>query len=494
MVFYVVVPKTLNIKEIKEKKFAFSPSLYKKVDIKNKNVKKVRELLDRDLRPKDKGFEVGSTAYISKSEYFFIRTKTLQPTSFLPNYDKESVVPILPQAFKNYGLKEGDILISKDSNIGEVITLDRDLFNYMPSGGIYRLPLSKWKYYLLAFLKNDFFKTQLKILTSRAATIAHAKTLFLDCLIPLSNQSNSDEVIKYVELLTEVIINKEKEIRKKHQQILDKIEKELLENQKPNKFEYRLPNIKDIKEVGRLDTGLYSEEFKRFDFLIRNYANGFFTLISQDLKGGNTPKQNNRIIGTGEIVWITPNNISQYGFLKNIDKISIKTKKHNINKDCLIVINRGNKEDLVRGFYYDYSLFGKGHHNQGCYRIENKSRYNLIFLASILNSEFYRKFISNLSIGSKMPEIKISQIINIPFPIFPESKQKEISELYYNPVEYSISLNLDNFLEEDSRWNEKAGILQLDVSAKKLRKKLDGLVHKIVMDEEVNIKFDFKDE
>jgi len=494
MASQVVVTKTLNIQEIKEKNFVLSPSLYKRVNIKNKNVKKVRELLDRDLKSKDKGFEVGSTAYISESKYFFIRTKSLQETSFLPCYDKESIVPILPQAFKTYSLKEGDVLISKDSNIGEVVILDRDLLNYMPSGGIYRLPLSKWRYYLLAFLKSGFFKTQLNFLASRGATIRHAKTLFLDCLIPFPNQINPDEIVKYVELLTKAIINKEKEIRKKHQLILDKIERELLENQKQNKFEYRLPNVKDIKEVGRLDTGLYSEEFKRFDFLIRNYVNGFFTLTLQDLKGGNTPRQNNRIIGTGEFIWITPTNISQYGFLKNIEKISIKTKKYNINKDCLIVINRGNKEDLVRGFYYDYSLLGDGHHNQGCYRVENKSKYNLIFLASLLNSEFYRKFISTLSIGSKMPEIKISQIINIPFPNFPESKQREIAELYYNPIEYSISLKLDNFLEEDLRWNEKVGILQLDMSAKKLRESLDKVVHKIVMDEEVNIKFDFKNE
>jgi len=32
------------------------------------------------------------------------------------------------------------------------------------------------------------------------------------------------------------------------------------------------------------------------------------------------------------------------------------------------------------------------------------------------------------------------------------------------------------------------------MSAKKLRESLDKVVHKIVMDEEVNIKFDFKNE
>jgi len=34
------------------------------VEIKNQNVKKIKDLLDRELKPKDKGFEVGSKSYI----------------------------------------------------------------------------------------------------------------------------------------------------------------------------------------------------------------------------------------------------------------------------------------------------------------------------------------------------------------------------------------------------------------------------------------------
>ena len=47
----------------------------------------------------------------------------------------------------------------------------------------------------------------------------------------------------------------------------------------------------------------------------------------------------------------------------------------------------------------------------------------------------------------------------IEIPNFPESKQKEIAELYYNSVDYPTNLNLDNFLKEDTKWNKKAGIL-----------------------------------
>ena len=96
MASYVVIPKTIRINDIVSKDFALSPSLFKRVEIKNRNKRKLRELLDRELKPKDKGLEVGSNSYIYNSKYFFIRTKALQPTSFLLNYDKESIVPISP--------------------------------------------------------------------------------------------------------------------------------------------------------------------------------------------------------------------------------------------------------------------------------------------------------------------------------------------------------------------------------------------------------------
>lgn len=497
MASYIIVPRTLNIKEIKDKDFALSPSLFTRVEIKNKNVKAVRNLLDRDLNSKDKGFEVGSKAYISKSKYFFIRTKALQPTSFLPNYDKEIIVPILPQSSKSYNLKEGDVLISKDSNIGEVVILDKDLPNYMPSGGIYRLPISKRKYYLLAFMKNEFFKAQLNFLVSRGATIRHAKTLFLDCLIPFPNQNNADKIMRYVDILTKAIINKEKKIRRKHQLILKKIGKELLENQKLNKFEYSLPNIEEIKDKTRLDIGIYTYNFKKIDFLVKNYKYGFYYIKESNIQSGNTPQK--RFIGEElkyKYKWSTPAQISDYGTFTNFE--SINCSKSNLNKNAMLLINRTSKGGRGKyvgiALYYDINIFGKGQHNQGIYRVENYKDLTLQFMTCFMNSKFMREYCANLSVGSKMKEIKSSQFLTMPFPNFPEPKQKEITELYYNPIEYPINLNLDNFSEKDFEWNKEAGILQLVMLAKKLNQRINDIIHKIVMDEEVDINFNFKNE
>ena len=145
-------------------KFKLSPSLHKKSVSPNSNTKTVAEFLYKELDRTDLGTEVGTINYVSGSKFFFIRTKALQSHTFLPQISAESVVSIHPASFKNYNLQENDIILSKDSNIGEVVILDKDYPNYMLSGALYKLPIIKYKYYLIAFLKHSFFRNQLDII------------------------------------------------------------------------------------------------------------------------------------------------------------------------------------------------------------------------------------------------------------------------------------------------------------------------------------------
>lgn len=96
------------------------------------------------------------------------------------------------------------MLISKDSNVGEIAILDKDYPNTMLCGGIYKLPVIKNKYYLLAFIKSELFRQQIDFLVPRGSTIRHGKTKFLDCLIPMPNK-NRKETILYIELLMQAI-------------------------------------------------------------------------------------------------------------------------------------------------------------------------------------------------------------------------------------------------------------------------------------------------
>ena len=206
----------------------------------------VRNFLKRNLQRSDLGKEVGSINYIEKSHKYFLRTKALQKHTFLPEISSETAKPIYPKVFNQMDLKEGDIIISKDSNIGEIVILDKDYPDYMLSGALYKLPVKKeTKYYLLAFIKHPIFREQLNFKVPKGATIRHAKTLFLDCKIPIPN-TDKENIMKYVSVLTQSIINKEKAIRIRHKKILESIENELMENQNSKNFNFQYPTFNEI--------------------------------------------------------------------------------------------------------------------------------------------------------------------------------------------------------------------------------------------------------
>lgn len=490
---YVKTPTAISYSHIVEKDFTLSSSQYVDLVIPNKNFLYVRDFLSRPLQRKDLGVEVGSLNYIGKSTHYFLRTKALQQHSFLPEITSETALPIMPSCFVKMNLKKGDLIISKDSNIGEIVILDKDYPNYMLSGALYKLPVSEKKYYLLAFIKHNIFREQLDFMVPKGATIRHAKTMFLDCKIPMPNH-NSENTIKFVELLTQAIINKEQLIKNRHENILNLIEQELLTNQKPNEFKFEMPTFKEIEKTGRLDTGIYTEQFKKIKFLVQNYKNGFFNIDTNRIKSGSTPEV--RFIGNIKALknrWVTPTHCSEHGTLTE-ERINLEGN-NNINEDCILLINRTSKggigEYVGIAVFYNYKDFGKGHHNQGMYRVFNYKTHELLFMLCFLNCSLMRKYCAGLSVGSKMKELKTEQFLQIPFPNFDEQKQKEIALLYHNPnIKYQVhTFTLDNFLEQDNAFNETAGIYELDKTAKQLKEILNKAIDDIVNDREVNINF-----
>ena len=127
---YINTPPAITMNEIAENDFSFSAPQYKTLLIKNKNCLTVRDFLSRNLERRDLGREVGSINYIGQSHKYFLRTKALQKHSFLPTINSQTSLPIMPNAFQNIGLQKGDLIISKDSNIGETVILDKDYPNF----------------------------------------------------------------------------------------------------------------------------------------------------------------------------------------------------------------------------------------------------------------------------------------------------------------------------------------------------------------------------
>jgi type I restriction enzyme S subunit len=73
--------------------------------------------------------------------------------------------------------KQGDLLISKDSNIGEIVILDKDYPKYA-FRAIYKLPVNRKEILFISFIKHSIFCMTMDFMVPKGATIRHSKLCF----------------------------------------------------------------------------------------------------------------------------------------------------------------------------------------------------------------------------------------------------------------------------------------------------------------------------
>lgn len=475
-----------TFKSIKGKDCLLSSSLHKQINVANENYLPLRSLLSRELNRNDLGKEVGSINYVSGSNFFFTKTKALQAYSFLPVLNSESTESIMPQAFVDHNLKAGDIILSKDSNIGETVILDKDYPNYMLSGALYKLPLNESdKFYIIAFIKHRYYREQLNRLVPKGATLRHAGTKFLDCNIPFP-VNNKETIVNYVSNITKKIVEIEIEIKKRDSEINDIIETELNKNQHTSTiYNFSHATYSKLTIGKRLDTGVYSDTFQRITHLLTNYKGGVFYVDADKLRSGSTPKiRDISNYSEGCLRWITPTNCSDWGFIQTHEKISTPTK-NNLNEDAVLLINRtsrGGKGEYVGiGTFYDYNTYGDGHHNQGIYRITGYSKELLVFITTFMNTKMMRKYCSALSVGSKMKEIKSEQFLSIPIPVLDSKVLKRVYKLFYTE---DFDRSIENIL---SLQTHNVGLFHLSVAESILAQYLNSVLDMIIDNIDFNI-------
>ena len=126
--------------------------------------------------------------------------------------------------------------------------------------------------YIYSFLRTDFFVEQVWSLLNRGIYPRMDKGALDKILIPITADHRA---IRYVSALMQAIVEKEKVIREKNELIDSMVESELVVKQIGGRsFRYEYPAISNLSGLGRLDASMYSEDFKRKEFLIRNYSHG----------------------------------------------------------------------------------------------------------------------------------------------------------------------------------------------------------------------------
>jgi type I restriction enzyme S subunit len=307
--------------------------------------------------------------------------------------------------------------------------------------------------------------------------------------------------MQYVSVLTQAIINKEKAIRDRHENILVKIETELLENQKENKFNFNYPTFKEIEEIGRLDTNLYREKFKQIDFTIKNYINGYLSIFDlgfelsrgQNLQVSNIGKSiYSSVYHKGFYTLMLPKHLSKYG---TVDK-----KEYLGNAKKLKTLKIGDLIFGAEGFEKGRSIVIIEKKEKTITNIhgitiqqEGENITKAIFVKCFLDYLRHNEIIDLYAVGGNGGSLAQKYWDYISFPNFKEIKQKEIVKLYHNSDTDFAKLNsatLDNFLKIDNEFNSEAGIYELDKSAKRYKERIDEVIDKIANDENVEIIFD----
>lgn len=353
--------------------------------------------------------------------------------------------------------------------------------------------------YLFAVLKTDFFIEQILGFQNRGMypRLDKSSANYIQIPIPKNKQ-----IIEYISVLVRAFLNKQKHIRERHHLILKTIDRELKSNQKPNKFTYEFPSIDELQKVGRLDTGRYTEKFKKFTFVLNNYKNGAGNLTELGFK---KPKrgQNLQISNIGKSFYSDKKNNSFYRLIlsTNFSEYSTVEKLQYLgNPHRLTTLDAGDIVFSARGAQFGRCVIILEKEKDLITNIDSlviKSIGNLtlsIFITMMLN--FYRnnKHIYGIAItGSGANSLTQYQADDIYFPNFPEYKQEEIAIQYYNPnSKYNdIEINMNNFLEEDAKYNETAGLYNIKKTANEIKERINEVIDEIVNDKDVDISFDF---
>ncbi len=492
---YIKTPSKTLFSDIVKNRYSLSASQYRKFEIKNKNTLKVSDFLERPLNNCDLGYEVGSDSYCDSGTKKFIKTKALQEESFLLQENSESIETVVPQVFVQKDLKCGDIIISKDSNVGEVIILEKDYPDYMMSGALYRLPNPNYKYYLLAMLKNQLVREQINFMVPRGSTIRHGKTIFLNCKIPIPN-NNMKIVMEYVETLTKAIINKEILIKSLYEKAIDLIRNQILNNQNhENEYSYTYPSIKEIKSLSRLDSALYSDDYKKKTYMINNCAfkpQKICSLVGTPYRG-----QNLQVSNIGESIYsdvcnpkfytlIKPTNILETGIPKKVEYIG------NVNK--LSCLHAGDVVFGAEGTFRSFVVIEESEriitNIHGIVFPQKKHDYKKgIVLKFML--DYYREqgILQACAVGGNGGSLAIQYLELLNFPSFSENIENKLSNCYYSGCkDYNDNWkSIKEFLEYDSLYNSKAGIYELNKSKNILQNKLNEVIEKIANDEPIAI-------
>lgn len=482
---YIKVPTSISFKEMQENDCCFAPSKYSRF-IPNQNI----EYMSLSILCTE---STNKIQFNKKDSYHYSEIGDIDVNNGFVESNHYYGIDMPSENPKI--IKQGDIVISTVRTYrGGIGYITNKYENQCCSPAMIVIrnvnPIIT-KEYLFSILRTDFFIEQILGFLNRGMYPRLDKEAMKHILIPIPKNK---EILNYITIMTQAYLNKLDLIKNRHQSILEKIEKELLDNQKDNQFTFNLPTFNEVESVGRLDTGLYSREFKQETFLIHNYNHGFSTIYElgftlsrgQNLQESNIGKSiYSDTYRKGFYNLILPTNFSNYGIMNKVSYLGNKKELKTLNQGEIVFGAEATFRSIViceKTENYITNIHG--------ITLYQKNLTLSIFVKCLMDYLAKKEVIDCVKVGGNGGSLAQKYWDIIPFPNFPELKQQEIAKLYHNPIEYPVSkFTLENFLELDNQYNEQAGIYELDKTSKYLKNLLNQAIESVVDDSEVAIKF-----
>lgn len=440
----LILPSEVKISEIMEKK-SLSPNNYKKLSIRNPQCHKVAYYLNSDM-PYTKGVEPGSSAYVPKSSQVFIRNSCINDIQL--SVDKTKYIYLNPKYYSDSSLEDGDVLFCTDANIGDCCLFISDGESCSFSSGIVKLNFieDKYKYYIMAFMRDGYFREQLNAKTPKGATIRHSGDLFMECLIP---DVPEEWVYSLIKALVKNISYAEYFSEKKLRYSEKLIEDELMVNE----FPYINPSIRKLRSQGRLDSGIYSNTVYQWKQNILNYKSGYSDLeeFGFELKRGpNLAKRDlGRSIQTdkyraGYNVLIYPSDISPSGYIQKVSYLGARNPIWFLGERDILFAAEGTigKTFVVcdEEMHFTTNFHGTIVHPKSKDIPLDKS----IFLGLYLNYLRYNGVFNCMSVGANGGSFAVGYWDNILIPKVDDTFMTKIAAIYnqeitLKPVDFDVA-------------------------------------------------------
>jgi type I restriction enzyme S subunit len=258
------------------------------------------------------------------------------------------------------------------------------------------------------------------------------------------------------------------------------------------------PTSDELLSLGRFDAAVYSEYFKREDYLIKNYKRGWanYEALGFDIGRG----QNLQLSCIGQSVYsdtpkpnfyrlVAPTDISEYR--------TVEAFRYLGNKRELEVVKKG---DVIFGA----EGFGKGrcvilvdeqHRTISnihgiIFHPKDGSMTRGIFLGCFLG--YLRKvgIVDAIGAGGSGGSLAIGYLDQVPFPRFADDVQERIARLYHSPnPPPARKVTLPTFLAWHREWNHGLGIWELARELKALQHTLADVQKQIIEGHSVQLPF-----